>query len=108
MSYHVGFYMDQIAGHVTNYRNLRSVAEDYPSLKADWYEIFYLKPNGRIERWHKVVPFVPDYFTGILRASVEMRRGLHNYRQYDALFTNASVALFFSRVFRHVPTLLDF
>lgn len=108
MAYHVGFYMDQIAGHVTNYRNLRGVAENYPSLKADWHEIFYLKPNGRIERWHKVVPFVPDYFTGILRASVEMRRGLHNYKQYDALFTNASVALFFSRVFRRVPTLLDF
>ncbi|NCC32291.1 MAG: glycosyltransferase family 1 protein [Chloroflexia bacterium] len=108
MNYHIGFMMDQIAGHVTNYRNLRQVADSDPELKADWCEIFYYKQGGAIEQVREhLLPFVPTYFSGNLRASVDMGRGL-KAREYDALFTNASVAVFFSRTFRHVPTLIDF
>lgn len=107
MTYSVGFVMDQIAGHVTNYHNLRYVAQSEPDLAAAWYEISYYKPAGGIERLHKrLAPFVPTYFTGVLRGWIEMRRAL---RACDAevLFTNASVRVFFSRTLRRIPTLVD-
>lgn len=108
MSYRVGFMMDQVAGHVTNYRNLRRVADSDPEMQSEWYEIFYYKQGGAIEKIReRLLPFVPTYFSGNLRAAVDMGRGLRA-RQYDAVFTNASVAVFFSRTFRRVPTLIDF
>lgn len=101
--------MDQIAGHITNYRNLRSVVATDPEIKAAWHEIYYYKPGGMYERLREhALPFVPTYFTGIARASLQMRKGMHHYRQYDAILTNASVGLFFSRAFSQVPTMLDF
>ena len=107
MSYHIGFLMDQIAGHVTNYLNLRNVTSHDPEIRADWHELYYYKEGGAIEKIHKrLLPFIPTYFSGILRATVDMRRGLRQ-APYDAIFTNASVAIFFSRDFRHVPTMID-
>jgi len=50
MSYQIGFVMDQIAGHVTNYHNLRSVAAHEPEIQATWHEIFYYKAGGAIEQ----------------------------------------------------------
>jgi hypothetical protein len=37
-----------------------------------------------------------------------MQRALRDDRNYDALFSNASVGVFFSHVFRRVPTMYDF
>lgn len=108
MIYRVGFVMDQIAGHITNYRNLRSVAVGDTDLAADWHEIYYLKQGGAFERVREIAPFVPSYFTGIGRGAWEMRNALRSYRDYDALFTNASVGLFFSSTYRRVPTMIDF
>lgn len=106
--YRFAFYMDQIAGHITNYRNLRSMSEQQTDLQTDWYEIHYKKPQGLIERAHKtLVPFVPTYITGVTRGTLEMHRALKQYRQYDALFTNAQVGVFFSDTFKKVPTMLD-
>lgn len=107
MSYRVGFLMDQIAGHVTNYRNLRRVAGNVPELDAAWHELHYYKSGGTIERVRERVPFLSSYATGIARGALEMRRALRS-SSYDALFSNASVGVFFSRTFRRVPTLIDF
>lgn len=108
MGYNVGFVMDQIAGHVTNYRNLRAVARDDPEMNPTWHEIHYYKAGGAIERVREhVLPFLPTYPTGILRGSLEVHRALRQ-RRYDALMSNASVGVFFSHVFRTLPTLIDF
>ncbi len=108
MSYSVGFLMDQIAGHVTNYHNLREAAKTEPGVEASWHEIVYHKPGGVIERLHeRLFPFVPSYFPGIARGAYEMRHALSG-RSYDALFSNASVSVFFNRTFNRVPTLIDF
>ncbi len=108
MSYKVGFLMDHIAGHITNYLNLRSVAERDPELQATWHEIHYYKGGGSIE-WlrERAFTFVPSYATGILRGTWEIHKALR-HGGYDALFSNTSVGALFSRRFRRVPTLMDF
>ncbi len=108
MQYNFGFLMDQIAGHITNYRNLRSASEQDKEINATWHEINYYISGGMIEVFrHKLVPFVPTYFTGIARATIETRRALNN-EKYDAIMSNLSVGVFFSPTFSRVPTLLDF
>lgn len=105
----VGFVMDLIAGHVTNYHNLRKASAEAADIEADWHEIAYYKAGGRIEQVREnLLPFVPSYFSGIARGTVEMRRALRGYLGYDALFTNASVGVFFTRCFRRIPTMIDF
>jgi glycosyltransferase involved in cell wall biosynthesis len=107
MTHHIGFLMDQIAGHVTAYRNLRPIAEADPELAPTWHEIHYRRPGGMIESVRdRLLPFVPTYATGIMRGAFELHRALRGQR-YDALMTNASVGVFFSHVFRQTPTLLD-
>jgi glycosyltransferase involved in cell wall biosynthesis len=109
MEYRIGFYMDQISGHITNYHNLRTVADKDPELIANWHEIYYYRPEGLIERLReRIVPVLPSYFTGVLRGTFEMQKKLKNSRQYDAILTNASVGVFFSRFFRKIPTMIDF
>jgi glycosyltransferase involved in cell wall biosynthesis len=108
MSYRFGFIMDQVAGHVTNYHNLRSVIDRDPEIDAEWCEVLYYREGGAIEKVHdRLLPFIPTYFSGILRATVDMRRGM-NRRPYDAVFTNSSVAVFFSRRIKRIPTIIDF
>jgi glycosyltransferase involved in cell wall biosynthesis len=108
MSYNIGFVMDQIAGHVTNYHNLRDMALLDPELQATWHEIHYYKSGGAIERIReRVLPFLPNYATGIMRGAWEAHKALHG-STYDALFSNASVGVFFNRTFRRIPTLIDF
>ncbi len=107
MSYHIGFLMDQIAGHVTNYHNLRKVTTDDTEIRADWHELYYYQEGGAIEKIReRLLPFIPTYFSGILRGAVLMNRGLKQ-ATYDAIFTNATVGVFFSRAFRRVPTMID-
>lgn len=108
MTYRIGFVMDQIAGHITNYRNLRSVAANDSDIEADWHEIYYLKQGGMFERIRAVAPFVPSYFTGVGRGAWEVRKALRGYQHYQALFTNVSVGVFFSSTYRRVPTMIDF
>src|ERR1700712_3503130 len=94
MSYNIGFVVDQIAGHVTNYRNLRSVAIHDPELQASWHEIYYYKAGGAIEQVReRLLPFMPTYLSGIMRGTREMHKALRNH-SYDALFSNASVSVF--------------
>jgi len=108
MSYKIGFVMDQIAGHVTNYHNMRDVAMLDPEIQAIWHEIHYYKSGGAIEQLHeRVLPFLPNYATGIMRGAWEAHKALRN-GTYDALFSNASIGVFFNRTFRRIPTLIDF
>jgi glycosyltransferase involved in cell wall biosynthesis len=105
MVYNFGFLMDQVAGHVTAYLNLRSVAEQSPEIKASWHEIVYYAPGGSIERFReKIVPFMPTYPTGIMRGSLETHRALRG-QHYDAIYNNAAVGVFFISTFRRTPTL---
>jgi glycosyltransferase involved in cell wall biosynthesis len=108
MAYNIGFVMDQIAGHVTNYHNLRDMAQLDPELQATWHEIHYYKSGGAIEQMReRVLPFIPTYVTGITRGAWEVHKALRG-RTYDALFSNASVSVFFNRTFRRIPTMVDF
>ena len=77
MSYKIGFVMDQIAGHVTNYHNMRDVAMLDPEIQAIWHEIHYYKSGGAIEQLHeRVLPFLPNYATGIMRGAWEAHKAL--------------------------------
>src|SRR4051794_37309447 len=108
MAYKIGFVMDQIAGHVTNYHNMRNVALLDPELQATWHEIHYYKSGGAIEQMReRVLPFMPTYATGIMRGAWEAHKALRS-DTYDALFSNASVSVFFNRTFRRIPTMVDF
>lgn len=106
MSTKIGFFMDQIAGHVTNYRNMREVAQHETEFQATWHEIHYYRADGALEQIRSRMPLIPSYVTGVLRGTLEMRRALQQQR-YDAIFTNASVRVFFTDYFRRVPTLVD-
>lgn len=108
MTYRFGFLMDQIAGHITNYHNLRYAAGFDPSFEATWYELDYHKANGLIERLQRRIPLLPPYYSGILRGSLELEKALLRSRRLDAIWTNSSVGVFFGPQFRRIPTLVDF
>lgn len=100
--------MDQIAGHVTNYHNLRGVADEDAELAPSWNELQYHHPEGRLESVHaRLLPIIPKKLVGITRGAIEMHRGFGR-GPYDVVFSNASVGIFFSRRMRRVPTLIDF
>jgi glycosyltransferase involved in cell wall biosynthesis len=108
MNLRVGFMMDQIAGHITNYHNLRSVTTKDPEIQAVWNEISYYRQGGSIEKLReRVLPFIPSYFSGNARGAFEMWRGL-KHQSYEAIYSNASVGVFFSSTFRKIPSLIDF
>jgi glycosyltransferase involved in cell wall biosynthesis len=104
----IGFLMDQIAGHITNYRNLRRVVDQDATVDPTWQEVHYYIAGGMIEKVRaRVLPMVPTYFSGNARGAVELYRGLRR-SPYDAILTNCSVALLFSRQLGQIPTLFDF
>ncbi len=103
----VGFMMDQIAGHVTNYRNLRRYVDADTSIDPVWWEVNFFDPNGKIERAAKKLRKVPTYVTGVSRGSIELRHGLTS-ADFDVIYCNSSVAVFFARRLGRTPTLLDF
>ncbi len=107
--YRIGFVMDQIAGHVTNYRNLRSASSQEPDIVASWHEIHYYKAGGNFERVReRFAPKASSYVSGVMRGAWEVKHALRDKDNWDAIFTNASVGVFFSPAFRHVPTMIDF
>ncbi len=64
--YRIGFMMDQVAGHVTTYHNLRAITERDPDIEAWWGEVTYYREGGGIERLgERVARFVPTYVTGV-------------------------------------------
>lgn len=101
----VGFMMDQIAGHVTNYRNMRTIIDADPSIEATWFEIEFYRPNGWLERGAQWARIVPQYVSGVGRGGLELHRALRR-GPFDVIYTNSSVASLFSRQFRQTPTLL--
>ena len=102
----VAFAMEQSAGHVTNYANLRRAVDADGRLDPRWIEVGYEREGGWIERVSDAVRIVPGYVRGVSRAGVEMRRGLGAGKS-DAIFTNSAVSPFFVRRFRATPTLLE-
>jgi glycosyltransferase involved in cell wall biosynthesis len=103
----VGFIMDQVAGHVTGYRNLRRIVEQDDEIEPMWGEIHYQRPDGWIERAHRLVPFVPDHPFGAVRGLVEQGRALRR-GPFDVIMTNTTTAYLTSPWLRRVPTLFDF
>lgn len=108
MTYQVGFLMEQNAGHLTNYRNLRATLEAHPhqELKAVWHELSYSRPGGRIERWGARLPHASAYVTGNARMVYEYRRALRH--RHNAVFTNSWAAVFAAGQMRQIPTVIDF
>lgn len=105
-TYKVGFLVEQVAGHVTNYRNLLSVVESDSEIDADWHEIRYHIDGGLIERLRARLPWVPAHSAGLCRAAYETHRALRSDK-YAALFCNTTVGAFFPSAFRKTPTLID-
>jgi glycosyltransferase involved in cell wall biosynthesis len=102
----VAFFMDQIAGHVTRYQNLRRVIDDDPRIIATWHEIEFAKPDGRMERLASRLPFLPLYPIGVLRGTIEMRRALRSGVS-DAHYSNSSVSVMCVGSLTKVPCVLD-
>lgn len=97
----LGFVAAQVAGHVTNYRNLRRIAESDPDIEPVFVEIPYHREGGSIER------FADRVGRGmILRPLVELWRV--DDRRFDAMFLNSNGAEFFPWRFHRTPTMYDF
>ena len=95
MSYKIGFVMDQIAGHVTNYHNMRNVALLDPELQATWHEIHYYKSGGAIEQMReRVLPFCPPMPLALCAARGKLIRRCAATLMMRCLATHRSV--FFS------------
>ncbi len=100
----VGFVVDQIAGHVTSYRNLRRIVEEDATIEPTWLEIEFEKPSARLERTARSLR-VPPYVTGVARGLVEVRKALH-HGPFDVIYCNSSVASMFTRPLTRTPTML--
>ncbi len=104
----IGFIMDQVAGHVTGYQNLRRVADRDDEIEPVWCEIHYYVHDGRIERAHRrVVPLLPDHPFGVMRGLVEQRRA-YRTQPFDVMFTNTSISYVDPGPSGRVPTMFDF
>ena len=70
--------MEQNAGHLTMYRNLRSVVEQTapPDILPAWHELHYYRAGGRLERLRqRHQRLIPGYMTGNTRMLLEFHRG---------------------------------
>lgn len=98
--YRFGFIMQQVLGHITAYHHFRQYVEQDTQVEASWAEITYYKPGGWIER----LPVVPAGPKGVLRAAVQVRRGLAD-RRFDAvLFNSQALCLWVRGYMRRVPS----
>jgi glycosyltransferase involved in cell wall biosynthesis len=104
--YKIGFVMEQVAGHVTHYRNLRNIVAQDSHIIPTWNEIVYNKPGGKLEKIHEKLAFLPSYPFGITRAGLEIRSALRN-SDYDVVFINSRIGSFFTHYFKGTPTVLD-
>ena len=48
VTYRVAFLMDQVAGHITNARNLKRVVDTADDILPEWFEISYYRAGGTI------------------------------------------------------------
>jgi glycosyltransferase involved in cell wall biosynthesis len=102
--------MEQNAGHLTNYRNLRSVVEQ--TAPADvlpcWHELHYYRADGRLERLGRNHPdLIPGYVIGNTRMLLEFRQALTS-QTYDAILTNSWAAMLYAKRISRLPTVIDF
>lgn len=99
------FMMDQIAGHVAQYRNLRQVVDGDPSIDASWHEIHFYREGHLLERVAESLRIVPPYVMGMSRGALEFNRGSKDITS-DVIYTNSSIAALFTRRLTATPTLL--
>ncbi len=100
-SYHFGFVMQQVLGHITAYHNLRRFVEQDASVAPTWTEVTYEEPGGWIER----LPLAPPGVKGVARGALQVRGGLRT--PYDAvLFNSQSLCLFVRGYMRRVPSVI--
>jgi len=99
-----GFVMEQTLGHVTHYKNLRSVIDDVPAVSATWHLLTF-PPRGTLE----TLPLLRSNWS--LRAGLRARRTLATAdapRRYDALFFHTQVtALLSAGLMRRVPSVVS-
>ncbi|MCB0965242.1 MAG: glycosyltransferase family 4 protein [Ilumatobacter sp.] len=104
----IGFIMDQVAGHVTGYRNLRRIADRDGDIEPVWCEIHYYVEGGRIERTReRFTPFLSTHPFGVARGLVEQRRA-YRRRPFDVMFTNTSIGYVDPGPVARIPTMFDF
>lgn len=104
----VGFIMDQVAGHVTAYRNLRSIAEADDDIEPVWCEIHYFRPDGRLERLSSRFPQrLASHPVGAVRGLLEQRRALRR-STFDVIMTNTTTAYLTPGWLRGTPSLFEF
>lgn len=100
-SYHFGFIMQQVLGHITAYHNLRRFVDQDESVVPTWTEVTYHEPEGWIER----LPLVRPGIKGVARGAMQVRGGLRN--KYDAVvFNSQSLCLFVRGYMRRVPSVI--
>jgi glycosyltransferase involved in cell wall biosynthesis len=103
---HVGFLTDMVAGHVTHYRNIQTVVAKDATVEPVYNEIVYHKEGAFLEKLHSKVSFLPYYPFGVYRAGSLILKALHN-NNYDVIYTNARVGVFFTPYFKTTPTVYD-
>ncbi len=99
-----GFVMEQTLGHVTHYKNLRSVIDGDPAVSATWHLLAF-PPRGTLE----TLPLLRSNWS--LRAGLRARRTLaaaNAERQYGALFFHTQVtAILSTGLMRRVPSVVS-
>jgi glycosyltransferase involved in cell wall biosynthesis len=97
-----GFVMEQVLGHVSHYRTLRTVLDAEPAMAPRWVEVTY-EGNGRLER----VPALPGPVRGTMRGFLQVRDGLRGGPLDAVLFHTQKPAVFQWDVMARTPTVLS-
>jgi glycosyltransferase involved in cell wall biosynthesis len=99
--FRAGFVMEQVLGHVSHYRTLRSVIDTDARIQPHWVEVTY-SGSGRLERQH----WMPAPIRGTLRGFLQVREGLR--RPLDAvLFHTQKPAVFQWDLLARTPSVLS-
>lgn len=100
--YQFGFFMQQVLGHITTYRNLRPFVEQDSSVVPTWTEVTYVKPGGWIER----LPLGGPGVKGGARGALQVWQGFRKNRYDVVLFNSQSLCKFARGYMRRVPSVI--
>ncbi len=101
-SYHFGFVMQQVLGHISVYRNIRRFVEQDASIAPTWVEVTFHQPGGWIER----LPLAPGRVKGAARGVLQVRQGLAKTHHDVLLFNSETPCVYARSRMRQVPSVL--
>jgi glycosyltransferase involved in cell wall biosynthesis len=100
--FRAGFVMEQVLGHVSHYRTLRSAIDHNAGIDPQWIEVTY-EGAGRLERSR----WIPAPVRSTLRGFLQVREGLTR-RPLDAvLYHTQKPAVFQWDLLARVPSVLS-